>query len=434
MTHAHRAWLLTGAIGLASAAPAAQAAEPVNGRIAYTTLTSGAGTQTGDIWTMNPDGSDKLLAVGDPLYDAQPDWAPDGTRIAFRSRRDDRFEVSVIDFRVRDAAGRPVVTDVARPTDNAQSSQPAWFPDMSGIVYRRTQTPAGPTRADLWAMDVDGTNRRPLYVAPEDQWYPSLSPDKTKLLFATSQPPTGRSIHVMDIATGAVRTLFDHSAASFDSAPAWSPDGNRIAFESDLDGDMDIYVMNADGSNVRPLTSNGNWDEGPAWSPDGTRIAFTRAFNPTNFDVWTMAADGTDLQPLTTSPLPEESPDWGRNPGPVTVGGTVPATLALTLPAATTFGTFTPGVARVYTASATATVTSTAGSAALTVSDPGRLANGTYPLPQPLQVAMTPTTWTGPVANAAVAITFTQPIGANDPLRTGTYSRTLTFTLATSDP
>ncbi len=117
-----------------------------------------------------------------------------------------------------------------------------------------------------------------------------------------------------------------------------------------------------------------------------------------------------------------------------TVGGTVPATLALTLGPPATFGAFTPGVARTYTAPTTADVVSTAGNAALSVSDPGHLANGSFTLPQPLQVDIAPDSWPQPVSHATSAITFTQPIAANDALRTGTYSRTLTFTLSTTNP
>ena len=128
------------------------------------------------------------------------------------------------------------------------------------------------------------------------------------------------------------------------------------------------------------------------------------------------------------------------------VGGTVPATLALTLGAPATFGTFTPGVARDYTATTTATVISTAGDATLSVADPstnapGHLVNGSFVLPQAVQAgvggptAVLPAalkTWTGPTSNEAVTVTFEQSIAATDALRTGTYSKTLTFTLATS--
>jgi hypothetical protein len=115
-------------------------------------------------------------------------------------------------------------------------------------------------------------------------------------------------------------------------------------------------------------------------------------------------------------------------------GGTVPATLSLALGAPASFGTFTPGLAKEYTAQTNANVVSTAGEAALTVSDPGHLANGAFSLPQALRVELAPATWTAPVSNAAVTIGFKQAIGANDALRTGSYSRTLTFTLSTTTP
>ena len=443
MTSAHRAGFLAGAALLACAAPSA-AAEPVNGRIAFSTYESGAGT-TGDIWTMNPDGGGREQAVFDPLDDAQSDWAPDGTRIVYRSRRGNQFEISIVDFRVRDATtGRPRITDVPRAADGTQSSQPAWYPDMSRLLYRRTNAPMTTTRSDIWTMNLDGSDRRPLVVAPEDQWYPSFSPDMRKVLFATTAPPGGRRIEVMDVASGVISTLFDHSAASFDSAPAWSPDGRQVAFESNLDGDSEIFVMDADGTNVRQLTHNTLWDEGPAWAPDGTKLAFSSGADDTHLDIFTMNLDGTDVRQLTTYPGRDESPDWGVNPGPAAVGGTVPATLSLTLGAAASFGAFIPGVAREYRATVGATVTSSAGNATLSAADtsgvaPGRLVNGTFALPQPLRVngATLPADllrYGGPVANDPQTLTFTQAIAATDALRTGTYAKTLTFTLSTTDP
>ena len=142
------------------------------------------------------------------------------------------------------------------------------------------------------------------------------------------------------------------------------------------------------------------------------------------------------------------------------VGGTVPATLALTLGTPAAFAPFTPGVARTYAASTTANVISTAGDARLSVADPsstatGHLVNGSFSLPQaltakassaagagstafaPIGSSSDPTTlltWGGPVSNDTVTVAFEQAIGANDALRTGSYSKTLTFTLSTTTP
>jgi hypothetical protein len=137
------------------------------------------------------------------------------------------------------------------------------------------------------------------------------------------------------------------------------------------------------------------------------------------------------------------------------VGGTVPATLALTLGAPASVGVFAPGVSRSYEATTTATVTSTAGDAMLSVTDPsqsatGRLVNGSFALGEQLQVrananAFAPLSATagsplallsygGPVSNDSVSIAFRQEIGAGQALRTGAYGKTLTFTLTTTTP
>ena len=117
-----------------------------------------------------------------------------------------------------------------------------------------------------------------------------------------------------------------------------------------------------------------------------------------------------------------------------TVGAGVPATLALSLGAPPSFGALVPGVTKDYAASTTATVTSTAADAALTYSDPGHLMNGTFALPSPLTVTLSKAAWTGPVSNDAVTIGFAQHVDAADALRTGTYSKQLTFTLSTTSP
>ena len=136
----------------------------------------------------------------------------------------------------------------------------------------------------------------------------------------------------------------------------------------------------------------------------------------------------------TLTPQRTEALLWASTNSDGITGGTVPATLSLSMGAAASFGAFLPGVSKTYTASTIADVTSTAGDAALTVSDPGALTNGAFSLPEALQVQFSKSAWTGPVSDDTVAVDFSQHIGAGDALRTGSYSKTLTFTLSTQTP
>jgi hypothetical protein len=211
----------------------------------------------------------------------------------------------------------------------------------------------------------------------------------------------------------------------------------------------------------------------PAWSPDmsghvvrdvttDVRAGTQRVTIPLDSAAFAKLADGgsalvsfetpNDEVQAFDVPLAATSANGG-------VGGTVPATLSLSLGAPAAFGPFTPGVANNYFAQTSANVISTAGDATLSVADPsttatGHLVNGSFALPQALQAkasspngtggdyaavggSSTPTTlltYAAPVTNDAVAIGFKQPIGANDALRTGSYSKTLTFTLSTTNP
>jgi hypothetical protein len=180
----------------------------------------------------------------------------------------------------------------------------------------------------------------------------------------------------------------------------------------------------------------------------------------TNPSMWRCVAGSTFFSPHHCHPGdllgdvpngPTETPVLGD------VGGTVPATLSLSLGTAAAFGAFTPGLAKTYTASSTATVISSAGDAQLSVTDPspaapGRLVNGTFSLPAALKAsgasplgtsagvgtvgaaATALLTYSGPVSNDMVTLTFLQDIGASDALRTGAYSKTLTYTLSTTTP
>lgn len=108
------------------------------------------------------------------------------------------------------------------------------------------------------------------------------------------------------------------TAAGADTAPRWSPDGTRIAFESERDHQSasplqvtsEIYVMRADGGAQTRLTENDVEDWGPGWSPDGGRLTFARSVPGNDFDVFTMRADGTNATNLTPGPGRDFAPDW----------------------------------------------------------------------------------------------------------------------------
>ena len=291
---------LTVSLGASSAAEAAGA---LNGRIAFTSFRDGA---LGDIWTMNPDGTGLRKLTEGPLYDAQSDWAPDGQSIAFRRGPNASQRLGV--WRMDLYGERETLLTQGNPAVPSQNAtQPSWTPDGQGLLFRATLPPFADS--DIWQMGTNGEDRHLVTHVPGEQLYPSYSPDMTKIAFTTPFTPTDRAIFTMNPDGSELNKVFDVPGA-YDSAPAWSPDGSRIAFESDRDGDMEIYAMNADGTDVVRLTDNSIHDEGPVWSPDGERIAFTSGPEDLDGDIWVMDADGSDRMQITDIPGRDESPDW----------------------------------------------------------------------------------------------------------------------------
>ena len=150
---------------------------------------------------------------------------------------------------------------------------------------------------EIYVMSADGTNQINLTRHPKADRHPTWSPDGTKIAF-TSDRDGDREIYVMK-ASGGRPIQLTENLVPWDRAAAWSPDGKRIAFTSGRDGDFDIYVMDADGSDPIQLTHNLlAMDDHAAWSPDGERIAFT-SNREGEFDIYVMDADGSNPVNLT---------------------------------------------------------------------------------------------------------------------------------------
>jgi len=160
--------------------------------------------------------------------------------------------------------------------------------------------------AEIYTIDPDGSNLSVLVSDPAIDATPCWSPDGTRIAFESNR--TGDfEIYAADAGGGNVARLT--ADPGFDGWPRWSPDGVRIAFHSDRTGDSEVYVMDADGSNVVRLTTNPAVDNLPSWSPDGGRIAF-QTDRDGNYEVYTMDADGSDPVDLTQDPGGDYAPEW----------------------------------------------------------------------------------------------------------------------------
>ena len=309
------------AVGIAGSIADTASADVFNGRIAFSSFRNNPpADRIGDIFTVGHDGTDLRQLTSNPADDAQSDWSPDGLEIAYRIRRPG----SRINYEVaRMPASGPDGQRLTFTPEGQASSQPSWFPDRSAIMFRRS----GPGLvSSFWRMGVGGEDPALLHDPPGAQLYPSFSPDLGRILFTTVVSPVGdtdRAIQVMNADGTGLTTLFD-APGKQDTGPAWSPDGTRIAFESTADrgenpeGDRELWVMDADGSDPVQITRNAVHDEGAAWSPDGTMFAYSSGVDEDHTDVNVMTTDGVWLRNLTQHESLDQSPDWQAIPAPDT--------------------------------------------------------------------------------------------------------------------
>jgi len=188
---------------------------------------------------------------------------------------------------------------------NAGDAVPS--PDALRIAYA-VRDAEGYT--DLWIANRDGSGARLLaHTDGNDEW-PSWSPDGTRIAFQSDV--AGHSdIYVVNVdGTGMTRLSNDPLPATVqDLHPAWSPDGARIAYSTNLHGYYAIYTMRPDGSDVRRISVGTASDLEPAWSPSGARLAVRRVTQDNEWDIWTMNNDGSGA---TRLPLPgwQRAPSW----------------------------------------------------------------------------------------------------------------------------
>lgn len=206
-------------------------------------------------------------------------------------------------------------------------------PDAHGrlVVFRDVRDGVN-INDEIYAVGANGDELVNLTNSPDsNEWGPALSPDGERIAFNSDRGGEPQ-VYVMNADGTGVELLADR----WGEYPAWSPDGGRIAFESYVGGttpfgdpDYDLFVMNADGSDVTNLTDDPtSKDDYPTWSPDGRWIAFdsTRGtpddFEPPPYDpertsdsdIWVMRPDGSELRNLTADlETVDEFPDWSEH-------------------------------------------------------------------------------------------------------------------------
>jgi TolB protein len=270
-------------------------------------------------------------------------WSPDGTRLAVRSRSDDRDEFAVVNV-----DGRGARTVKRRPAQGPRGlcpgDGPTWSPDGQTLAFA-----SGIQRgSELYVVNADGSGLRRLTRNRAHDHGPVWSPDGRKLAFVTDRSghpethvinpdgtgqarltrsdggvwsPDGRRfafardgfVYVVNADGGGERRLTRiprrGTKKAFDHVTSWSPDGRYLAFASGNTsppmGFLDGYVMRADGSGRWRLP----WGFAPTWSPDGRTILLVRQMGSPS-EIFAVSPDGGGLRNLSRNPTLDGSPAW----------------------------------------------------------------------------------------------------------------------------
>lgn len=255
-----------------------------------------------------------------PALFGRPAWSPDGTKIALATNlKRSSDSTPVTDIYVYDADG----AHGRRLTRTGDAGAPVWSPDGQTIVFARFRYSSSYT-SSIWSVRVDGSRQQQVLPQVKNQLdIPgSWSPDGTLLAFTrTPSPkpapdgrlPNGSAVYVVGADGTGLHKLLRRA-----SDPAWSPDGQTMAYRSDRDengelsyGDIvfyanELYLMNSDGTDKRRLTRTKDLNEAmPAWSPDGQWIAYQRGKvtgNAEGTSIFLLASDQSCNQAIAHDP------------------------------------------------------------------------------------------------------------------------------------
>lgn len=287
---------------------------PPTGVIVFSRLTP---TSSSHLWKVGADGSGEAQLTNIPgATEDKAAWMPDGKRLVFAMFLPD---VGSDDIAVVSADGSGLVN---LTNSVAHETTPSVSPDGTRIafsMYSGSGVDGNPADYDIWVMNVDGTNRKRLTQDISYDIAPIWSPDGREIAFLRAYVP-----YIMDADGSDVRPMRTPEGSGPPGAQvlhmAWSPDGSRLAVEerSGVD-DRQIYTTNPDGTDRIQLTTEPGDNSFPTWSPDGGYIAFSSSRTGV-FAIYVMRANGANQQRISSGTLFDLFPAWQPIPATEAAG------------------------------------------------------------------------------------------------------------------
>ena len=250
-----------------------------------------------DLFTADNNGSNLTRLTETPYDERDPAWSPDGQLITYLTSDG---QLNVIHVATRETS--PVPTG----NRNLRKYSPAFSADGKAIVYSQARSGMRDD-SDLLIFDFDSARDKRVLDQYSIQMWPSFSPNGKNLVYT--------NLHCNEACGRFIQELWLTSPAdswakqlvltnSFCKQPVYSPDGKKVAYASDKEGNFDIWILDLDSGLPRQITTNKNTDESPAWSPDGDKIAFI-SNRSGNMDIW--------LKDLKTGALKKLKPFGDRD-------------------------------------------------------------------------------------------------------------------------